>query len=96
VGLALEAELLSANAVKERAPLLRSEHQCWSLRVLAVTYRNDVGQVARDLHALTAVTAAIGRLTPHGACHIRHVSSATFMIRSVDAPGETASLLSVS
>jgi len=96
VGLALEAELVSANTVKERAPLLRRQHQSWSLRVLAVTYRNDVGQVARDLHARAAVAAAIGRLTPHGVCHVRHVSSATFMIRSVDAPGETASLLSVS
>ena len=64
-------ELVSADPGKERGPLVGCEHQCRALTVLAVSYRDDAGQIAGDLYT-TSVTATEGAGAPLGAAQIMH------------------------
>ena len=91
-----QVKLADLHPSRECPPLRRGEDQHRPARGLTVAHRDYARQVARYLYACTAVRAAKGGLAPHGAGHVRHVSSATFMINSVDSPGERATLLSES
>jgi hypothetical protein len=91
-----QVKLADLHANRECLPLRWGEDQHRPGRILAVAHHHHARQVARYLYAVTAVRTAVGRRTPHGAGYVRHVSSATFMINSVDPSGESATLLSES
>src|ERR1017187_4507687 len=89
-----QVEVTSLHSGGERRPLLRSEGQPRPVRVLGIAHRDGAGQVPRYFHARTAVAAAVAALAPLGASYAVHRSSATFPIRSREAPRGRASALS--
>src|ERR1022692_2423496 len=70
----------------ERRPLRWRDREIRPVRVLGVPHRDHAGQVQRDLHARAAIAAAVAALAPSGAGYAVHRSSATFPIRSREAP----------
>src|ERR1039457_4949962 len=84
-------EVTSLDSGSERRPLLRSEGQPRPVRVLGIAHRDSAGQVPRFFHARTAVAAAVAALAPLGGIYSVHRSSATFRIRSREAPRGRAS-----
>ena len=77
----------------ERGPVCLAEPQHWTIRILAVPHRDRVREVARDLHAGSAVAAAVAAGVPlsRRQSAVIHSVSATFMIRSREAPPGSAS-----
>ena len=75
-------------------PCVRGKSQPRPVRVLAVTDSHSRTS-GPDLHAGSAVAAAITALAPHGVSHV-HFSSATLLIKSRETAHGRASALSVS
>src|SRR4029077_16894951 len=79
----------------ERAPLGWAEGQGRPGRVLGVPDRAAAAGQHGDFDAVAAVPAAVAALAPGGAGQV-HRSSATFLIRSREAPRGSASARNVS
>jgi hypothetical protein len=92
-----EVERAAAYGDGESPPFVSGEGKHRACRVLAVAHRDDAAGVAlraghrRNLDAGAAVAAAVTTLAPPGAVYAVHRSSATFPIRSREAPRGRAS-----
>src|ERR1700733_13468882 len=97
VGGSVETEFTALDGGGERPPVGRSERQRRAVRVLGIPHGDDARQVVGDIDAAAAVAAAVTALMPDGSGYgVAHRCSATFPIRSREAPRGSASALSVS
>ena len=87
----LHPGLETLHSFDERHPLAGAEHQRAAVRVLGVAHRATRVRQHGDLDTVTAVTAAVTALAPGGVAQVVHCSSATFRIKSREAPRGSAS-----